>query len=78
MHILVIPSERCVPKDARLEGVFQQHQAQGLKRAGYKVGVISAPELRSVRLLWKGLPSVKPHCNLWCCVNRSACFVESL
>ena len=54
MHILIIPSERYVPLDAPLQGIFQQHQAQALKRAGYKVGVIS-PELRSLRLLRQGL-----------------------
>lgn len=55
MHILIIPSERYVPKEAPLAGIFQQHQAQALKRAGYKVGVISPPELRSLRLLGKDL-----------------------
>lgn len=55
MHILIIPSERYASRDAPLEGIFQQHQAQALARAGYKVGVISPPELRSLRLLGEGL-----------------------
>jgi glycosyltransferase involved in cell wall biosynthesis len=55
MHILIIPSERYIPKDAPMTGMFQQHQAQALKRAGYKVGILSPPELRSLRLLRKGL-----------------------
>ncbi len=54
MHILVIPSERYVPKDSPLEGIFQQCQAKALKRAGYGVGIIS-PQWRSGRCLRKGL-----------------------
>lgn len=47
MHILIIPSEQYVPPDNPLAGIFQHHQAHALKRAGYKVGVIS-PHLRSL------------------------------
>jgi glycosyltransferase involved in cell wall biosynthesis len=45
LHILIIPSEEYVPDDFPLSGIFQQDQAQALKRAGYKVGVIT-PQLR--------------------------------
>lgn len=41
MHILIIPSERYVPRENPLEGIFQQHQAHALVRAGHRVGVIS-------------------------------------
>jgi len=54
MHILIIPSERYVPPDAPLEGIFQQHQAHALARAGFKVGILSPFELRSLRLLAQG------------------------
>jgi glycosyltransferase involved in cell wall biosynthesis len=49
-HILVIPSEDYLPEEGRLQGVFQQHQAEALALAGHRVGVIS-PILRSVRKL---------------------------
>lgn len=55
MHILIIPSERYLPKDDPLAGIFQQHQAQALKRAGYKVGVISPSERRILSARPKGL-----------------------
>ena len=55
MHILIIPSERYVPREEPLSGIFQRDQAHALRRAGYKVGVISSPHLRSLRLLRKGL-----------------------
>ncbi len=51
MHILIIPSERYVPEGSPLEGIFQQHQARALKRAGFTVGVLSPPELWSIRLI---------------------------
>lgn len=51
MHILIIPSEEYVPKDYPLSGIFQQDQAQALKRAGYTVGVIT-PQLR-LPVSWK-------------------------
>lgn len=53
MHVLIMPSERYLPKDDPLQGIFQQDQAHALKRHGYKVGVIAPPELRSIRLLIK-------------------------
>jgi glycosyltransferase involved in cell wall biosynthesis len=54
MRILVIPSERYVPKDSPLEGIFQQCQAKALKKAGYHVGIIS-PQWRPIRSFIKGL-----------------------
>ena len=48
MHILIIPSEPYVTKKAPLGAIFQYHQAHALKRAGYKVGVISS-QSRSFR-----------------------------
>jgi len=53
MHILIVPSERYVPMDNPLEGVFQRDQALALKKAGFKVGVIS-PDLRTLRSFSKG------------------------
>ena len=55
MHVLIIPPERYLPKDAPLAGIFQHHQAQALKRAGHKVAVMAPPELRSIRFLGKPL-----------------------
>lgn len=58
MHILIIPSERFVVPEEPLAGIFQRDQAQALKRAGLKVGVI-APTPRSLRWLrvgWRGWP----------------------
>ena len=55
MHILIIPSERYLPKESPLSGIFQKDQAQALKSCGFKVGIISAPELHPIRLLMKGL-----------------------
>lgn len=60
MHILIIPSERYVPAGSPLEGIFQQHQAKALSRAGHTVGVLSPPELWSIHLIGrvlKGHPS---------------------
>ncbi len=50
LHVLVIPSEHFVPPEAPLAGIFQYDQAQALRSAGVRVGVI-APELRSFRRL---------------------------
>lgn len=50
MHILIIPFEHFMRPDNPLAGIFQHHQAHALKRAGYKVGVIS-PQLRSLLLM---------------------------
>jgi hypothetical protein len=47
MHILIIPSERYVPPESPLEGIFQQHLVHALARASFKVGIIS-PQLRSI------------------------------
>lgn len=52
MHVLIIPSEQYIPEEDPLQGIFQQHQAHALKRAGYNVGVIS-PQLRSPLMLRK-------------------------
>lgn len=60
MHVLIVPSERYVPASSPLEGIFQQHQARALKRVDLTVGVLSPPELWSVRLIsrvLKGHPS---------------------
>jgi L-malate glycosyltransferase len=46
VHILLIPSEPFVPHYLPLAGIFQQHQARALTRAGYQIGVIS-PCLRN-------------------------------
>ena len=54
MHILIIPSERYVPPESPLAGIFQQRQAQALARVGFKVGILS-PDLYSLRLLRRGL-----------------------
>ena len=51
MHILIVPSERYLPQNSPLEGIFQQHQARALARAGFRVGVLSPPELWSIRLV---------------------------
>jgi len=50
MHVLIIPSERYVPPEEPLAGIFQRDQARALKRAGLKIGII-APTPRSLRLL---------------------------
>lgn len=47
MHVLIIPSEQYIPEEDPLQGIFQQHQAYALKRAGFRVGIIS-PLLRSL------------------------------
>jgi len=52
MHILIIPSDRLLPYDASIAGIFQYHQAVGLHRAGVKVGVIAPTPLYG-RNLWK-------------------------
>ncbi len=54
MHVLVIPSERYVPKEKPLAGIFQYDQAHALKRAGVQVGVV-APMPRSLRLMKQGI-----------------------
>lgn len=53
MHVLVVPSERYVPKDDPLKGIFQRDQARALRKGGVRVGVIS-PQLRSLRMFRKG------------------------
>jgi glycosyltransferase involved in cell wall biosynthesis len=50
VHILIIPSERYVPKENPLGGIFQYDQAHALQRAGLRIGVI-AYEPRSLRFL---------------------------
>lgn len=59
MHVLIIPSERYVPVDDPLAGIFQRDQALALRRSGEYVGILSV-ELRSLTLLKKsciGWPS---------------------
>ncbi|MBE9157910.1 glycosyltransferase [Nodosilinea sp. LEGE 06152] len=48
MHILIIPSERYLPDDSPLSGIFQRHQAKALVRHGYQVGIVS-PDLFTSR-----------------------------
>ena len=79
MHILIIPSEVYASQESPLAGIFQQHQARALARAGYKVGVISI-QLRSFELLrdrllgWpqgievdsdQGIPVIRYHGWYW-------------
>lgn len=55
MHILVIPSERLVPENNKLEGIFPYHQAVVLKEAGHQVGALSVDLSFSVVMILKGL-----------------------
>ncbi|WP_345972587.1 glycosyltransferase [Sulfurimonas diazotrophicus] len=48
MHILVIPSERYLPKDRPLEGIFQKDNAVALRDSGLTVGILSI-ELHGIR-----------------------------
>lgn len=48
MHVLIVPSERIVPPENPVAGIFQYHQAVALCRAGIKVGIL-APAPRSGR-----------------------------
>ena len=77
MHVLIIPSERYVPPEEPLAGIFQRDQALALKRAGLKIGVV-APTPRSLRWLrarirgWpRGIEKVKDEgvpvyrCQTW-------------
>jgi glycosyltransferase involved in cell wall biosynthesis len=41
VHILIVPSERFIPFDDPLSGIFQYDQAMALHRLGIKVGVIA-------------------------------------
>ena len=50
MHILIIPSERYLPTDEPLSGIFQSDQAFALQRAGARIGILSV-ELQSLYLL---------------------------
>lgn len=54
MHILIITSERYLPRENPLAGIFQHDQAHALKRAGFKVGII-APKSKSLLLLKKSI-----------------------
>ena len=85
MHILIIPSEAYASQESPLAGIFQQHQARALMRAGYEVGVISI-QLRSFELLrnrllgWpqgieadsdQGIPVIRYHGWYWIpCIVR--------
>lgn len=59
MHVLIIPSERMLPPEDPIAGIFQYHQAVALHKAGIKVGIV-APAPRSMLclsgLLGKGWP----------------------
>jgi len=50
LHVLIIPSERFVPAEEPMAGIFQRDQARALKKAGLKVGIL-APTPRSLRWL---------------------------
>ncbi len=67
MHILIIPSWYPRP-DNPIRGIFFREQAEALSNAGYQVGVIAPPQLRSLRLLRRSLTGW-PH--------RVACQVEN-
>ena len=45
MHVLIIPSERYLPTECPLEGIFQARLVAALQNAGHQTGVIS-PEIR--------------------------------
>jgi hypothetical protein len=55
MHILIIPSEEYVPTDKPGQGVFQRHQVNALKKANYKLGVLSVKLEFSLTMLIKAL-----------------------
>jgi glycosyltransferase involved in cell wall biosynthesis len=50
MHILIIPSERYLPPESHLEGIFQRDQGMALTRRGHRLGVI-VPHLHPLRTL---------------------------
>lgn len=50
MHVLIIPTERMLPPEDPVSGIFQYHQAIALHKAGIKVGIV-APAPRSGRNL---------------------------
>lgn len=54
-HILVIPSEEFIPENSPLSGIFQYHQVSILKKAGYKVGVISISLSFTIPMILKAL-----------------------
>lgn len=54
-HILIIPSEEFQPKNNKLAGIFQLHQAKALEQLGIKVGIISIRQELSIPMLFKQL-----------------------
>jgi len=52
MHVLIVATERFVPVEDPVSGIFQYHQAFALHRAGVKVGVL-APAPLTVRSIFK-------------------------
>lgn len=55
MHVLIVPSEHFVTSGYPLGGIFQFHQANALRAAGLKVGVI-APGVISPRFALRRYP----------------------
>jgi len=53
MHILIIPSERYLPADKPLEGIFQRDQAMILKNNGFQIGILSISLKYSYFMLMK-------------------------
>jgi teichuronic acid biosynthesis glycosyltransferase TuaC len=53
MHVLILPSEQFLPTPGSLDGIFQFHQAQSLRQAGYKVGLLSVSQSFSIPMLAK-------------------------
>ena len=64
MHVLTIPSEEFIPANSPLSGIFQYHQVSILKRAGYKVGVISINLSFTIPMIAKAL--------VLKCINKKA------
>ncbi|MDP6683410.1 MAG: glycosyltransferase [Desulfobacterales bacterium] len=50
LHILIIPSEAYLPEENPLSGIFERDEALILKKAGYRIGILS-PNLRSLRFI---------------------------
>lgn len=55
MHILILTSVPYLPVDNPLLGIFQHHQAQALQRAGYQVGILEVPSMRSLKYFIEGI-----------------------
>lgn len=62
MHLLVVLSDHFLTEKSPLAGIFQWHQAQVLKNAGFKVGILSQG-FRSTRDIFSPYPYVKQEEN---------------